>query len=69
MEGPFPADSFFFRRAKDFDAVIAHALQASPGAPLYIVGHSLGAQLPGMLAHRDRIDGLVAAQAVFEASS
>lgn len=23
VEGPFPADSFFFRRAKDFDAVIA----------------------------------------------
>ncbi len=23
MEGPFPADSFFFRRAKDFDAVVA----------------------------------------------
>jgi predicted alpha/beta hydrolase len=52
-----------FQWAADFDAVIAHALQASPAAPLYIVGHSLGAQLPGMLAHRDRIDGLVSVAA------
>jgi predicted alpha/beta hydrolase len=27
--------------------------------PLYIVGHSLGAQLPGMLRNRDRVAGLV----------
>ena len=27
--------------------------------PLYIVGHSLGAQLPGLLRNRDRIAGLV----------
>jgi predicted alpha/beta hydrolase len=57
----FEAD--LFQWAADFDAVIAHALRASPAAPLYIVGHSLGAQLPGMLAHRDRIDGLVSVAA------
>jgi predicted alpha/beta hydrolase len=57
----FEADLFAW--AADFDAVIAHALQCAPGAPLYIVGHSLGAQLPGMLAHRDRIHGLVSVAA------
>ena len=31
--------------------------------PLYVVGHSLGAQLPGMLRHRDRIAGLVSVAA------
>ncbi len=57
----FEAD--LFQWAADFDAVIAHALQPSADAPLYIVGHSLGAQLPGMLAHRDRIKGLVSVAA------
>jgi predicted alpha/beta hydrolase len=57
----FEADLFHW--AADFDAVIAHSLQSSPDVPLYIVGHSLGAQLPGMLAHRDRIAGLVSVAA------
>ncbi|KNZ32689.1 MAG: alpha/beta hydrolase [Methylibium sp. NZG] len=56
-------DADLFQWAADFDAVIGHALQAAPGVPLYVVGHSLGAQLPGMLAHRDRIDGLVSVAA------
>jgi predicted alpha/beta hydrolase len=47
----------------DFDAVIAEALRRGGNAPLYIVGHSLGAQLPGLLAHRDRIAGLVSVAA------
>ena len=31
--------------------------------PLYLVGHSLGAQLPGMLRNRQRVDGLVSVAA------
>jgi predicted alpha/beta hydrolase len=45
--------------AHDFDAAIEHLTATAPAVPLYIVGHSLGAQLPGMLEHRDRIAGLV----------
>lgn len=48
-----------YARATDFDAVSAHALQDADGLPLCVVGHNLGAQLSGMLAHRDRIGGLV----------
>lgn len=47
----------------DFDTVIAETLERSGGAPLFIIGHSLGAQLPGLLAHRDRIAGLVSVAA------
>jgi len=47
----------------DFDTVIAEALRRSGDAPLYIVGHSLGAQLPGLLKHRDRVAGLVSVAA------
>lgn len=52
-------DADLFDWADDVDAAIEHLVGATPGAPLYIVGHSLGAQLPGMLKHRDRIAGLV----------
>ncbi|HEX6704185.1 MAG TPA: alpha/beta fold hydrolase [Albitalea sp.] len=47
----------------DFDTVIAEALARSGGAPLYLIGHSLGAQLPGLLKHRDRVDGLLSVAA------
>lgn len=56
-------DADLFDWAADTDAVIAALLADAPGVPLYIVGHSLGAQLPGMLAHRDRIAGLVSVAA------
>lgn len=52
-----------FDWSDDFDAVIAETLERSGAAPLYVVGHSLGAQLPGMLRHRDRIAGLVSVAA------
>jgi predicted alpha/beta hydrolase len=52
-----------FDWADDFDTVIAEALRRSGNAPLYIIGHSLGAQLPGMLKHRDCIAGLVSVAA------
>jgi predicted alpha/beta hydrolase len=57
----FEADLFDW--AADTDAAIEHLLQAAPGVPLFVVGHSLGAQLPGMLRHRDRIAGLVSVAA------
>lgn len=52
-------DADLFDWADDVDAAIEHLTRIAPEAPLYVVGHSLGAQLPGMLKHRDRIAGLV----------
>ena len=45
--------------ARDYDAVIAHAAEALPGRPLLLVGHSLGAQLPGLLQEKHRVAGLL----------
>ena len=53
----FKADLFDWVR--DFDTAIEYTQRAAPGLPLYVVGHSLGAQLPGMLRQRDGIAGLV----------
>jgi len=47
----------------DFDTVIATALARGGDLPLVLVGHSLGGQLPGLLAHRDRIAGLLSVAA------
>ncbi len=49
--------------ARDYDAVIAHAAEALPGRPLLLVGHSLGAQLPGLLQEKHRVAGLLAVAA------
>src|SRR3990167_54750 len=38
-----------FDWARDYEAVIAAARAAQPDLPLYLLGHSLGAQLPGVL--------------------
>jgi predicted alpha/beta hydrolase len=57
----FEADLFDW--AADTDAAIEHLLAQAPDVPLFVVGHSLGAQLPGMLRHRDRIAGLVSVAA------
>lgn len=56
-------DADLFDWADDTDAAIAHLLAQAPGLPLLVVGHSLGAQLAGMLRHRDRIAGLVSVAA------
>ncbi len=56
-------DADLFDWADDIDAAIEHLISAAPDAPLYVVGHSLGAQLPGMLKHRERIAGLVSVAA------
>jgi len=52
-----------FDWARDYDAVIAHAAQALPGQPLLLLGHSLGAQLPGFFQHPEQVDGLVSVAA------
>ncbi|HEU5295256.1 MAG TPA: alpha/beta fold hydrolase [Burkholderiaceae bacterium] len=57
----FRADLFDWSR--DIDAAIDALLARHPDAPLFVVGHSLGAQLPGLLRHRDRIAGLVSVAA------
>lgn len=56
-------DADLYDWAHDTDTAIAALTVASPGVPLYVIGHSLGAQLPGMLEHRDRIAGLVSVAA------
>lgn len=56
-------DADLFDWADDTDAAIEHLLARAPGLPLLVVGHSLGAQLAGMLRHRDRIAGLVSVAA------
>lgn len=45
--------------ARDTDAALLALAEQAPGRPLYLIGHSLGAQLPGLLAHRQRLAGLV----------
>ena len=53
----FEADLFDW--ARDYEAVIDAAKAVAPDAPLYLLGHSLGAQLPGFLQRPEQVDGLV----------
>lgn len=53
----FRADLFDWTR--DYEAAIDHAHAALPDGPLYLLGHSLGAQLPGLLANQAKVDGLL----------
>jgi len=53
----FEADLFDW--ARDYEAVIDAARAAQPSQPLYLLGHSLGAQLPGLLQRPEQVDGLV----------
>jgi predicted alpha/beta hydrolase len=46
----FKADLFDWTR--DYEAAIDHAHAAQPDAPLFLLGHSLGAQLPGLLSNK-----------------
>jgi predicted alpha/beta hydrolase len=48
-----------FDWASDYEAVVDAAKAALPDAPLYLLGHSLGAQLPGLLKNQHKINGLV----------
>jgi predicted alpha/beta hydrolase len=53
----FKADLFDW--ARDYEAVIDHAHAALPAQPLYLLGHSLGAQLPGLLHNAHKVSGLL----------
>lgn len=53
----FRADLFDW--AADTDTVIEALAARSGDTPIYLIGHSLGAQLPGLLKHRDRLAGLL----------
>ena len=52
-------DADLFDWARDTDAAIDVLMGRAGDVPLYVIGHSLGAQLPGLLRNRDRIAGLV----------
>ena len=57
----YKADLFDWTR--DYEAAIDHAHAALPGLPLYLLGHSLGAQLPGLLANQHKVSGLLSVAA------
>ena len=48
-----------FDWAHDYEAVIDAVHARLDGAPLYLFGHSLGAQLPGLLRDPQRVSGLL----------
>ncbi len=45
--------------ARDFEAVVDHVHHANPKQPLVLLGHSLGAQLPGLMANTHKVSGLL----------
>jgi predicted alpha/beta hydrolase len=53
----YKADLFDWTR--DYEAVIDHAHGALPQQPLFLLGHSLGAQLPGLLANQHKVSGML----------
>lgn len=53
----FEADLFDW--ARDYEAVIDAAKAGGRDIPLYLLGHSLGAQLPGFLERPQQVDGLL----------
>ncbi|MES2973814.1 MAG: alpha/beta fold hydrolase [Pseudomonadota bacterium] len=53
----YKADLFDWTR--DYEAAIDTAHAALPGKPLYLLGHSLGAQLPGLLKNQHKVSGLL----------
>jgi predicted alpha/beta hydrolase len=52
----YQADLFDWVR--DYEAVVQLAKQEQLAIPLYLLGHSLGAQIPGLFEHPERVDGL-----------
>ena len=52
-------DADLFDWARDYEAVIDAAKAELLDEPLYLLGHSLGAQLPGFLQRPEQVDGLV----------
>mgnify|MGYP003582455527 FL=1 len=43
----------------DYEAAVQHLHTLAPDVPLLLIGHSLGAQLPGLFARTDHIAGLL----------
>ena len=56
-------DADLFAWARDYDSAIDALRKRAPGVPLYLIGHSLGAQLPGLLRNRAHVDGLLSVAA------
>ncbi len=56
-------DVDLFDWAADTDTVIEALAERAGDLPLVLIGHSLGAQLPGLLRHRDRLAGLLSVAA------
>ena len=56
-------DADLFDWARDYDAAIDALLARAGDVPLYLIGHSLGAQLPGLLRNRGRVAGMVSVAA------
>lgn len=52
-----------FDWAADTDTVVEALSARATGLPIYLIGHSLGAQLPGLLRQRDRLAGLLSVAA------
>jgi len=57
----YRADLFDWTR--DYESAVEHAHARQPDAPLYLLGHSLGAQLPGLLANQHKVSGLLSVAA------
>jgi predicted alpha/beta hydrolase len=57
----YQADLFDWTR--DYEAAIDAAHATQPDAPLYLLGHSLGAQLPGLLANQHKVSGMLSVAA------
>ena len=57
----FKADLFDW--ARDYASVIDRAHAALPDRPLYLLGHSLGAQLPGLLDNQHKVSGMLSVAA------
>jgi predicted alpha/beta hydrolase len=53
----FRADLFDW--ARDYELVVSTARRELPGCPLYLVGHSLGGQLPGLFNEPALVDGML----------
>ncbi len=53
----FRADLFDW--ARDYESVVACAHAALPDRPLYLLGHSLGAQLPGLIRNQEQVSGML----------
>ena len=64
LQGPLrEVKADLFDWARDYEAVITAAKGALPSQPLYLLGHSLGAQLPGLLQKPEQVDGLLSVAA------